>query len=464
MRLSRLIQRLSPRTACAAWIAVCFSLASAAWLSWEYRLIALVGVKVADWWSMVAGYLAQAAGVGGVALLLRREDAPNLNRAFWGTAGGLLAATALAVFCETPGGCVAFGMALNLLCGAMAGFYLYVPAAGLDAGQRSMAFGGGYAASVVAVWLLSMPAGGRALRSPWILLPYAVLAALAVAGTLSRPIPQPPNPSGEGVEPPQPLAGRDLALLGVTALLLSLVKNLGYSFPSADVETGLNLELSRVFYAVGLAAAGYIGDRSRRDGAICTAAALAIPFIMLALAREPVPRFICWALNYLFFGFFSVYRVVLFMDAAARTRRWVLAPLGLLFGRLGDALGTGLCIALTGRTIAIVAVAAALFIAAILLFFRTYRLLYEQPAAPQRTEREVFEAFSQRHDLSAREREVLRLLLAERSNGEIAEALFVSESTVKYHVHNLLKKTGGKTRADLLRMYNAALFPGLEER
>ena len=51
-------------------------------------------------------------------------------------------------------------------------------------------------------------------------------------------------------------------------------------------------------------------------------------------------------------------------------------------------------------------------------------------------------------DLNEREREVLVLLAQGLSNKEIAERLFVSVATVKYHVRALLSKLGASTRAE----------------
>ena len=77
----------------------------------------------------------------------------------------------------------------------------------------------------------------------------------------------------------------------------------------------------------------------------------------------------------------------------------------------------------------------------------------------QRSEREVFEAFCLHHDLSAREKEVLRMVLDSHSNGEIAEALFITESTVKYHVRNVLQKVGCRNRVELQKKYTLTLYP-----
>lgn len=53
--------------------------------------------------------------------------------------------------------------------------------------------------------------------------------------------------------------------------------------------------------------------------------------------------------------------------------------------------------------------------------------------------------------LTAREIEVLKLLGEARSNSEIADALFISEHTVKVHVSRILEKLGLAARAEAVR-------------
>jgi len=51
--------------------------------------------------------------------------------------------------------------------------------------------------------------------------------------------------------------------------------------------------------------------------------------------------------------------------------------------------------------------------------------------------------------LTEREMEVLRLMCKHMTNQEIAEELFITEHTVKYHKSNMLAKTGFKKTVDL---------------
>ncbi|MBW9111444.1 helix-turn-helix transcriptional regulator [Microbacterium trichothecenolyticum] len=55
-------------------------------------------------------------------------------------------------------------------------------------------------------------------------------------------------------------------------------------------------------------------------------------------------------------------------------------------------------------------------------------------------------------DASPRERDVLRLVVAGRRNRDIAQTLGVSENTVKFHVSNLLRKSGASSRTELVAL------------
>lgn len=64
--------------------------------------------------------------------------------------------------------------------------------------------------------------------------------------------------------------------------------------------------------------------------------------------------------------------------------------------------------------------------------------------------------------ISNREKEVLRLIIDELSNQEIADKLFISIRTVEAHKRNLMEKTGSKTLAGLVKYaINNFLFEDL---
>jgi NarL family two-component system response regulator LiaR len=52
------------------------------------------------------------------------------------------------------------------------------------------------------------------------------------------------------------------------------------------------------------------------------------------------------------------------------------------------------------------------------------------------------------YDLTDREREILKLMAEGSSNPEIAKKLFVSRSTIKFHVSNILSKLGAESRTE----------------
>lgn len=63
---------------------------------------------------------------------------------------------------------------------------------------------------------------------------------------------------------------------------------------------------------------------------------------------------------------------------------------------------------------------------------------------------EVLPFYREAHKLSNREAEVLRLVILGNNNQEIANELYLAVGTVKAHVHNILVKTGQKSREALI--------------
>ena len=65
-------------------------------------------------------------------------------------------------------------------------------------------------------------------------------------------------------------------------------------------------------------------------------------------------------------------------------------------------------------------------------------------------------SYAKANGLSARESEVMALVLSGKDNRAIANELFLSEGTIKSHVHNIMKKTGTGSREELKKSFWAA--------
>ncbi len=78
----------------------------------------------------------------------------------------------------------------------------------------------------------------------------------------------------------------------------------------------------------------------------------------------------------------------------------------------------------------------------------TIRAVFQGTAELPSTVAQRLDERLQRQGLTAREQEVLLLLVKGRSNKEIAGALFISEETVKSHLKTLFGKLGVRDRTD----------------
>ena len=108
-----------------------------------------------------------------------------------------------------------------------------------------------------------------------------------------------------------------------------------------------------------------------------------------------------------------------------------------------------------------------LFVAyhAIRASLETLALRFNEPPAPaqagatrdlERHIEDILPGYAAAHHLSAREREVLALVIAGKDNRTIANELILSEGTIKTHVHNIMVKTDTKSRNELKQSFWAS--------
>jgi DNA-binding NarL/FixJ family response regulator len=77
----------------------------------------------------------------------------------------------------------------------------------------------------------------------------------------------------------------------------------------------------------------------------------------------------------------------------------------------------------------------------------------ESVAATKSTAERITEACNQ-YKLTQREKELIELIYSGKTNKEIAEMLFLAESTVKTHVYNIFRKMEVKNRIEVICIIN----------
>lgn len=198
--------------------------------------------------------------------------------------------------------------------------------------------------------------------------------------------------------------------------------------------------------------------------------------MLLVFPDGEIQRFWFWTIHQFYMYFILLYAGIRFLrikDEAERARlwrhrflyavAWVLS-IGILvedvvFFLILDipSFNLGPLIFSTERNYAENALLIVIGVYAVRASFRMLSLRFERPPAQggsKRQEQQIVEnlnVFATRHKLSQREREVLYLILIGKDNQNIASDMSLALSTVKVHVHNILKKTGAASRQELIQ-------------
>ena len=458
MRLKKITLKkafLSPSMIICLLIGLCFLWTSAGYLSWMYHMMNFYPDSMIDLLTEVAGYGFQILGLAVYSFLMKKKSCLLMNRnSFTAAMIADLFCIILAVLNTNPTAVLFWGYLMNLSHGLVAGFYLTALVTRIPQQRRGCVFGIGYGIGSIGSWLLSRLGSDNFLKNPYVLLIYALLILLTIGLVWTSTA----FPENSAEKSPSQALSKDLLLLAaVTVFLLSAVKNMGFYFPTADLTgDGVSLEFTRIFYAAGLVCAGLLNDKNRKYGAVLCFATLFFPFSMLLLRSNAATSTVLWIIAYLFFGFFSVYRILLFSDLAGKHPDYLfLAGFGLLWGRAGDALGGYIGMCLKEQAILLILLVSLLFFLTVLVFFTLYHRTYDTPLpSPAKSQELLIQEFAERFQLSVRETDVFKQILKGCSNGEIAGNLYISENTVKFHIKNLLRKTDCANRTELLALFS----------
>ena len=443
---------------CTAVTALCYLSASLMF----YTQIDLIAQQFDPLVSFAAtGWVDLFQGVGMLLLLfLSRRDAALFTSRFFHA--GILAATLpvilLTVLFPSRAMLTVMLPVLQVLLGASTALYFALTAAHAGRGRRTLCFALAYALGSLGTWLLS-EIDSSFLTSRLVLIPDLLLIVLCIVLILSGP-----DAAGADTASPRAPLGpflRENALLLLTIVLMTAVSTIG-SPDNLLFSTGVKISsvAARAPYGIGLIAAALLYERSAGAGAVCTLASLIYPFLATILLRAGiVPELLCM-LSYVFLGFFAVYRAGTFFDlTAAGALPPVTAVIGLAFSRLAEAAAVLLPgdLSQVSPLVSFV-IAGVLFIPLLIVFFTLFARSAASPAAPTPapSEAERRAAFAERYGLTRREEEVAFYLSQSKSNGEIAALLNLSENTVRFHVSNVLKKTGLHDRNEVSHAFHAS--------
>ncbi len=98
-------------------------------------------------------------------------------------------------------------------------------------------------------------------------------------------------------------------------------------------------------------------------------------------------------------------------------------------------------------------------LALLLLLWSWHKSRLKRAALRLKTESEMARTF-QKFNISAREQEILHLILRGRSNKDIEDELFIAMPTVKSHIYSIFRKTGVKNRLELINLFQRTTGPG----
>lgn len=418
-------------------------------LLYNYYTHSLITEMVSGW-----AYIAQAIGIV-CYMLLYRYKKELFGKRFFLIALCLSQIPIIALSVYSPNGCTLLVMTvlLNIVIGIQTAFAFSLIACRVERRHFALSFAVAYSIGGIMTFLISRINSDILVSYPIIL--FACILAAIICGLFLMHADLSTS-QNEPVSVKQNTSS--VVYLCITIALMAVIIALGSNDPVL-VEAGnqMNFLLTRIFYAVGLITAALIYDKNPTLGGICALASILYPLLVIMLYREVPIHFFLVGLTDTFMGFYAVYRAGSFLNIASATGRLSLAAFGLCISRIAEGTAIILINLLGFDRLTSFVTAGIVFVPLIILF--CYALTIEKKETSVETEslsaagHTAGPSFDEIYHLTRRESEIVHYLSENKTNGEIADLLCISESTVRFHVSNILKKTDSKNRMDVRHKY-----------
>lgn len=429
-------------------IGLCFLYTGSAYMSEFYRLTHFYDETKVDLITSAYNYCLQAIGIMIYIYGLKKN-----NKFFFNKNSFVLLLISGSIFMaisqlsNNPLMVVLTGYIFNLHIGLYFGFYLTFFSKYYHLKTAGLSFGMAYAFGSLGTYLLSLISGGQFLESKSITALYFIMVAIIIALVLLiKDIHV--DISFNKHDYYESKLNYLVPITSLMCIISVLGSQLYYSIPIAE---NINWNIIRLFYAFGLIFEGYMIDKNRFIGEILAIASLIYPLISVSLIGEGMANNIILSLSYFFRGFLTIYYVISFTSLKEKDERYIIfASLGLFISRVIETIITLIIMNINIPNLFHLLFSAICFIPLLILFVQMQNKNYSNPLS---TEKKLA-SFAQRYELTSREIDILHCLSDNLSDSEIAQKLYISKNTVRFHISNILKKTNTNSRTEIINIYN----------
>lgn len=264
-----------------------------------------------------------------------------------------------------------------------------------------------------------------------------------------------------------------LVLLVAAAAIICYLSSLyegvmALTYPGGEQSLFVEILLNntRLLYGVSIIVAGVVADlKGRQYLPLLTVIVMIALVINIFLLNFPAVKIVNWVILFIGAGFLAMFVTLSFIDIAYLTKRPALwAGAGRIIKHsitaFGSLLGayfwsnpvTGLFIILIQYIVLLIVLIFLLFKLYEILTQKTFQRDFYSDTNEICSQLDAEDIHIMEYHFTQREKQVLSFVLTGSQIKEIAKELYISERTVKFHLSNILSKSGVKNQKELIAL------------